>query len=112
MRGPGRLLSNVLVFACTVAISGKLLVLGGSARFGGTRRLRVVFGFPRVRALVANHNNILVVIGRHPRNEQVRVSTRNGVVDVEPDTVNMSRKIGVTSGLGGQMIANIVVLIL
>lgn len=55
---------------------------------------------------------VLVVVRRHPRNTQTRVGVWNDFVNVEPGTANTSRKIGVTSGLGGRMTAIVVLLIL
>src|SRR5258706_16015831 len=99
-------------FALTVAISGRSL-LHSAAHFRGTRCIRVVFVVfvvPRERPLVAGHDTLFNIawIQRHPRNKQTFVGARNDGMDVEPDTANMSRKVGVFSGLRGRMIAIVV----
>ena len=97
-------------FAFIAAIPGRLLLLAGAGSFRGTRCIRVVFVIPKARALVAEHDVLfnLVVINRHPRNKHTRVGARSEVMDVEPDTANTLRKVGVISGLVGRMIAVVV----
>ena len=51
------------------------------------------------------------VVRRHPSNKQTGVGAQCDVVDVEPDTIKTLGKVGVTSGLGGRMIAIVVLLI-
>src|SRR5258706_16234807 len=96
-------------FAFTV---GRWLLLGGATPFRGTRCIHVVFFFVilQARALVADHDILFNIlwIQRHPRNKQTFVGARNDGMDVEPDTANMSRKVGVLSGTGGRMIAIVV----
>src|SRR5258706_2063722 len=108
----GSTLLKRIGFALTVAISGRSL-LHGAAHFRGTRCIRVVFVVfvvPRERPLVDGHDTLFNIawIQRHPRNKQTFVGARNDGMDVEPDTANMSRKVGVFSGLRGRMIAIVV----
>ena len=96
-------------FAFIIAVSGELLVLGEARRFRRTRDLHV-----RMRALGANHRILLdiVVVRRHPRDKQTRVGAWNDVVDIKPDTVNTSGKVGVTGGLGSGIVIIILLVIL
>ena len=73
-----------------------------------------MFLIPRVGTHGTNHEiflDVIVVCG-HTRNKQTRVDARNGVVDVEPDTINTSSKVDVTSGLRARMIVVIFLLII
>ena len=86
----------------------QIVLLGGAARFQGTKSIRFVFVIAGMRAFGANHEILLdvVVVCGHPRNKQTRVGARNDAMDVEPATVNTSGKVGI--GLGARMIAVIV----
>ena len=59
-----------------------------------------------------SRNPPIVVARWHPRDKQTRVGARNDVVDVKPDTVNMSGKVGVTSGLGSSIVIVVLLIIL
>jgi len=48
----------------------------------------------------------------HPGDKQTRVGARNDVVDVEPDTVNTSGKVGTTSMLGSSIVIVVLLTIL
>ena len=67
-----------------------------------------------MRVLGANHRILLdiAVVRRHPRDKQTRVGVWNDVVDIKPDTVNTSGKVGVTGGLGSSIVIVVLLIVL
>ena len=85
-------------FVLIITVSSILLLLGGTTGLGGTQSICVAL----IPELVPNYEIVFdLVVRRHPRNKHPRISPRNAAVNVDPGTLNTSRKVSSTSELGG-----------